>query len=51
MNVPRDNAARAVLNGYIDVAGGWGNCNPFNSVDLYDPNCDEWIEVKPVNKN
>lgn len=50
MNVPRSDAAAAVLNGFIYVAGGTGDFGTLNSVELYDPKCDEWIEIKSINE-
>lgn len=53
MNVPRFNAAAAVLNGYIHVAGGdgtgWDHLD-LDSVELYDSKCDEWINIKPMER-
>lgn len=50
MNVSRRNAAVTVLNGYIYIAGGLKNGYVINSVEIYDPQTDEWSIVKPMNK-
>lgn len=52
MTVPRYNAAAAVLNGYIYVAGGDGReWDELDSVELYDSKCDEWIGIKPMERS
>lgn len=47
MKVARFYASTAVFDRYIYVAGG----EPaLASVELYDPECDEWTDIKPMNR-
>lgn len=45
MHHPRASASSTILNKYICIAGGLGN----SSVELYDPQTDEWTKVTPMN--
>lgn len=49
MNVCRANAAVTVLNGYIYIAGGLNKHGyAISSVELYDPQTDEWTQLPPI---
>lgn len=50
MNYARHSASVIVLNGYIYVAGGIDAGKMLTSVELYDPNIDEWTKMTPMNK-
>lgn len=52
MKFARYNASATILNGYIYVAGGRANPGGVRtSVELYDPKCDDWTDVKPMIKS
>lgn len=48
MNVARYLGSVAVLNEYIYVVGGIARYVLTNSVELYDPKNDEWIQLPPM---
>lgn len=48
MNVGRACSALTVLNGHICIAGGRGN-NIIETVEIYDPSTDEWLQVASMN--
>lgn len=50
MNVARYLFSATVMNGYIYVAGGHDGREFLNSVGLYDPKNDEWIQITPMNR-
>lgn len=47
MKRARYNASAAVLGEYIYVAGGQDS-EETDSVELYDPKCDEWTTINPM---
>lgn len=47
MNVARSYAAVTTFNGCIYMAGGSISCDSDNSVELYNPRTDEWVEQAP----
>lgn len=49
MNAGRYYASPAIVNGYIYVAGGFTSANTsLTSVELYDPNSDDWAQLTPM---
>lgn len=51
MNVARYYASVTGANGYIYVVGGRKTSKTFyNTVEVYDPKIDEWVQLAPMNK-
>lgn len=51
MNVARCHGSAAVVNVHITIGGGRLDDNIVaNSFDLYDPKCDEWLQLAPMRK-
>lgn len=53
MNVKRDFASIAILDGHIFIAGGYtwsSGKSGSSSVEVYDPKKDKWVQIAEMNK-
>lgn len=49
LNVARFNAVATAMNGYIYVGGGTDGQHDLDSVEMYDPKSDVWVQLPQMN--